>query len=104
MNAAEVGWLEGRRDAPGLDARKIEQRIDQFQQPNSVAVRHRDELATVGTEINFRQRQHLFERAQHQGEWRAKLMADIGEKRRLGPVDFRQRFRAPALLLVGSVH
>src|ERR1700722_17705048 len=28
-------------------------------------------------------------------------MADIGEKRRLGPVDLRQRFRAPALLLIG---
>jgi len=64
-------------------------------------VGHRKELATVGTEINFRQSQHLFERAQHQGEWRAKLMADIGEKCRLGPVDLRQRFRAPALLLIG---
>ena len=46
-------------------------------------------------------RQHLLERAQHQGQRRAELVADIGEERRLGAVDLRQRVGTPPLLVVG---
>ncbi len=46
-------------------------------------------------------RQHLLEGAEHQGERRTELMADIGEERGLGPVELGQGLGAPALFLVG---
>ena len=49
----------------------------------------------------FRLGQYFLERAEHQRQRRAKLMAHVGEERGLGAIDFRQRFGAAALLLVG---
>ena len=46
--------------------------------------------------------QKVFERAQHQRERRSKLMADVGEERRLGAVDFGQGLGAAALLFVSA--
>ena len=37
----------------------------------------------------------VLERAEHQGQRRAELVADVGEERRLGAVDLGQRFGAP---------
>ena len=45
--------------------------------------------------------QHVLERTEHQGQRRAELVADVGEERGLGAIDFGQRFGATALLLVG---
>ena len=39
---------------------------------------------------------------QHQRQGRAKLVADVREERRLGPVDLRQRLGATPLLLIGQ--
>ena len=46
--------------------------------------------------------QHLLERAQHQRQRRAELVADVGEEGGLGAVELGQRLGAPALLLVGA--
>ncbi|GEM_PF-4888554 len=46
--------------------------------------------------------EHVLERAQHQRQRCAKLVADVGEKRRLRPVDLGKGFGASALLLVGT--
>ena len=41
-------------------------------------------------------REQLFERAQHQRQRRAELVADVGEERRLRAIDLGQRLGAPA--------
>ena len=48
--------------------------------------------------------ERVLQRAEHQGQRRAKFMADVGEKRGLGAIDFGQslRPRARPLEVVGS--
>ena len=53
-------------------------------------------------EISRSRRQHFLERPEHQGKWGAELVADVGEERRLRPVDLSQRI-CPAPLLFVSV-
>jgi hypothetical protein len=99
----EIGRSIAGQNAPGLDAREVEQRVDEAQQPQGVAMRDVEPLALV-----FRQGSGLGERvlkrAEHQRKGRAKFVADVGEKRRLGAVDFSQGFHARprSLEVVGS--
>ena len=56
--------------------------------------------------LGLRQRlawgQGVFERTQHQGQGRSKLVGDVGEEGGLGPVDLRQGLGAGLGLLVGA--
>ena len=46
--------------------------------------------------------ERLLQRSQHERQRRAKFVADVAEERRLGAVEFGQRFGALALLLIGA--
>ncbi len=115
----EIGLLDGRPEARGdaraelgkigrpvgglhaarLDAREIEQAVDQAQQPVAVAVRqHRMLPRLLERDVAV---QHFLERAQHEGERRAEFVADVGEEGGLGAVEFGQRLDPAALLLIG---
>ncbi len=98
----EVGRLVARLDAPGLDAREVEQRVDQLEQPQAIAMRGVDQRPIVDGNAGCRLGQHLLERPQHQGQGRAELVADVREECGLGAVDLGQGLGAPALLLVGA--
>jgi hypothetical protein len=94
-----------RPDAPGFDARKVEQRIDELQQPQTVTLDEIDLLIRrAGLRVG-RTAQLAFQflqRPQHQRERRAKLMADIREERSLDTVDFRQSLGPLALFFIGA--
>ncbi len=98
----EVDGLERRPDAPGLDPREIEQRVDQSKQALPVAPDQRQLLAldgdlrAAGAGI-----EHLLDRSQHQGQRRAELVTGIGEECGLGAVELGQLFGAPAFVFVG---
>ena len=96
----QVGRLVGRLDAAGLDAREVEQRVDQLEQAEAVAVNGGQRLAVVGPGA-VRPPKHFFQRPQQQGQRRAELVADVAEKGRLGPVQLGQRLRAAPRLFVG---
>ena len=49
----------------------------------------------------LRRDQRVLERTEHQRQRGAELVADVGEERRLGPVEFSQGLGAPTLLLIG---
>jgi hypothetical protein len=86
-----------RLDAPGLDPRKIEQRVHQLAEPQGVPVGQGQRVAMRLREVGIREQ--LFDRTEHQGERRAEFVADVREKDRLRPVQFGQRLGAPALFL-----
>jgi len=82
---------------------KSSSELTRRQQPQRVAMRDVEPLALV-----FRQAsglgERILQRAEHQRKGCAKLVADVGEKRRLGAVDFGQGFhsRPRSLEVVGS--
>ena len=89
----EIGGLVGGLEAPGLDAREVEQRVDQLEQPQPVAV-HETPALDVGGRQRFRLGESVLRRPQHQGQRRPELVADVAEERRLGAIDLRQRLGA----------
>ena len=93
----QIGRRIAGAHATRLDAREVEQGVDQLVQANRVAVRGRQALAGERA-----RGERIFERPQHQRQRRAELVADIGEERRLGAVDLGQRFGAPARVLAGA--
>ncbi len=97
----QVGGLVRRLDASGLEAREVQERVDQLQQAQGVAVRHLQPLAVRGGKLAG-VGQRVFERAEHQGERRAELVRDVGEEGRLRAVQLGQDLGAPAFLLVGA--
>src|SRR6476659_7163320 len=87
--------------AARLNAREIEQSIRELEEPQAVAMHEIEPLVLRNGERRpgaAKLALHLLQRTQHEGERRAKLMADIGEKCRLGPVEFGERFRAATFL------
>ena len=92
-----VGLIHGLHP-PCLNAREIEQRVDELEQAQPVAM---DEVklrvVRLRNHCTCRHPLHLFERAQHQRQGSAKFVADVGEKLRLGAVDLGQRLDAPPL-------
>ena len=85
----------------GLNAGDVKQRGDQLGQPEAIAVNDLDLLAHLFVEIICFTSQ-FSDRALNQGERRAKLMADIGEKHGLGVIEFGQLFGAMLLGGVGT--
>ena len=98
----QVGRHVARVHAPGLDAREVQQRIHEPQQPHAVAVRGRQALAACRRKLAVGGRKLLLQRAEHQRQRCAELVRDVGEEGRLGAVDVGQRLGAGALLLVGE--
>ena len=98
----KVGRLVDGLNAAGLDAREVEQCVDQPLQAKAVALRELDPLALAAVQRLARLRERVLQRAQHQRQRRAELVADVGEEGGLGPVDRRQRLGPLAGLLVGS--
>ncbi len=88
--------------AAGFDTRKVEQRIDQLEQAQRVAVRELDALALDRIHRLGRIGQRIVERAQDQRQRRTKFMRDVREERGLGAVDLGQFFGAALFLLVGD--
>ena len=87
--------------APGLDAREIQQRVDQLGQPQTVAVNESSSWrACSSTPVVLAQQ--FVERSEDQGERGAELVADVGEERGLGPVEFGQRLGPLLLGLVAA--
>ena len=78
---------------PSLDARKVQKRVDELEQAQTVAMNRFDQRESALLRC-----QHFLERAEHQGQRRAKLVADVGEECGLCPVDLRQCVRSPPLL------
>ena len=95
----KVDWLEGGADATGLDARELQQAVHQPLQAQAVAVHHL-QLCPVGRRQLVGVGQGVFHRPQHQGQWGAEFMADVGEEGRLGAVEFGQCLGASSLVLI----
>ena len=98
----QIRRLVARLYAPGLDAREVQQHVDELQEPQRVAMRHLDETTRLRRVVAIRSRQQLLERAQHQGQRGAELVTDVGEEGRFCPVQLRQRLGALALIFVGG--
>ena len=92
----QIGRLERRLRASGLDAREIEQRVHELQQPEHVAC--------ADCSSSPRERpgrcQRVLDRAQHERQGRAELVADVAEEGRLGAIELRQGVRAAALVFI----
>ena len=97
----QVGRLVGRLDAAGLDAREVEQRVDQLEQAQAVAVDDGQPLAVVGPAGRPASASTSSSGPSMQRQRRAELVADVAEEGRLGAVELGQRLGARALLLVG---
>ena len=87
--------------AAGFDAREVEQRVDQLEQAQRVALRER-RAARVRRRAGPASAERILQRAEHQRQRRAELVADVREERGLGAVDFRQRRGAAPLVFVGA--
>jgi len=94
----EIGRLIYRLHALRLDSREIEQRVDELEQAQTIAVDQvhlivvlRRDSRVGGLPL------HLLERTQHQGQRRAKFVADVGEEPRLAAIDLGERLGPPAL-------
>lgn len=89
-------------NAPGLDTREVEQRVDQSQQTQRVSVCDLKELVILRKNLVFGLRQHLLEWIQHQRQRRAEFMAHIGEKCCFGAIDLGQSLGAHAFRFEGA--
>ena len=96
----EIDLREGGLRAAGLDPGEVEERVDETQQAQRVAVRHVELCPDARFEPIVGQ--HLFQRSEHQGQRRAELVADVGEELRLGAVEFGQGLGPAPLRLVGA--
>jgi hypothetical protein len=97
VSAESGGFVRGLR-AARLDAREIEQGVDQLQEPERVAVGGIQILCAEHARGGAR---GVLERAQHQRQRGSKLVAHVAEERGLGPVELRERFSALDLLFIG---
>ena len=98
-DGAQVDRLEFSLHPAGLDAREVQQGVDQLRQPQPVAVNDVQFVARLLIEP-VRPAAQLVDRSEDQRERGPELVADVGEKRRLGPVEFGEFFGA---LLLGPV-
>ncbi len=100
--AREGGQIDrrvGGVEPPGLDAREVEERVDQLEQAQGVAVR--DEQALVGLRIERRLGQQILQGPEQQGQRGAELVADVAEEDGLGAIERGKRFGAGLGVLVG---
>src|SRR5256714_9701206 len=98
----KVGRLVVRLHAAPFNACEVQQRVDQFQEPQGVALCGVDALTLSFGERVLALSQRVFQGPEHQGQRGTEFMTDIGEELGFGSVDFRQRFRAPALFLISA--
>ncbi len=96
----EVGGFIVRVDAAGLDAREIQQRVDEPQKPESVTVRDLLPFAVHRRQRCVRIAQTVFERPNQQRQRRAELVTHVAEERRFRAVQFGERLGSLPLLLV----
>ena len=99
--ARQVDRLETHVSATRLDAGEVEQGIDELEKAETVAMRGLDAVAMRRRQALRGFVEQVLEGAEHQRQGRAEFVADVGEEGSLGAVDLRQRFGAPAFLLVG---
>ena len=95
----EVDWLVGGLHAPGFDPREIEERVDELQQTQGIAV---EELH--GRRIDRRPdrgAEHVLDRREDQRQGRTEFVTDVAEERRLRAVDRGERLGSPLLRFVG---
>ena len=97
----QIGRRERRFGASRLEAGEIEQGIDQLLQAQAIAARHFHAAALLLGQFAGAVAERLVDRSQHQGERGAELMADIGEKDRLGLIELRHFLVGDAQLLNG---
>ncbi len=96
--AGQVRGLVAGLHAPGLDAREVQQGVDQLLQAQRVAVDH---LRLIGRQVAAVLAQGVVQRPQDQRQRRAQLVADVGEEHGLGTVHLGQGPGAPRFLLIG---
>ncbi len=94
----DVGGAKLGAHPPGLSAREVQQPVDQLEQPHGIAMH---ELQAIGLQAG-RIPQRILEGAQHQRQRRTELVADVGEERRLGPVELLELSGAAALGVIGA--
>ena len=87
-------------DAAGLNTREIQERVDETQESQGIAVGHLLSFPMHGRQWRPRICQAVFERADEQGQGRPQLVTDVAEERRLGPIERRQGFGTLSFLLV----
>ena len=103
VSSARSTRLEPRLGPAGLEPGEVEQRVDQLQQPPAVALDQLEPRALgrrAAGDVGVGER--VLDRAEQQGQRRAELVADVGEERRLGPVELGQLLGALPLGLVGA--
>ncbi len=99
--ARSVGWKR-RPDPTGLDPGEVEQRVDEAQQPQAVAI---DELQLARRrrgKIGMTPGEQVLDGTEHQRQRSAEFVADVAEERCLRPVDLGERLGALLLFLVGA--
>jgi hypothetical protein len=69
-----------RLDSPGLDPRKIQQRVDELLQAERVPVYEHEARALICV---LRARDGILHRSEEQREWSSELVADVAEERGL---------------------
>ena len=92
--SGEVGGLEDRAHAARFDARKVQQRVNQAQEPQAVTLRHLELTFGRRRQRRASAREKLLDGPEHQRERRSELMTDVREEYGLGSVDLRQRLGA----------
>ena len=98
----EIDRLVAGLNAARLDAGEIQQCVNQFQKTQRVAVGRFEPLPAVRRQRAGMFVQLVFERSQHQSQGRPKLVANVREKRGLGPINLGEGFGAPAFFLIGA--
>ena len=88
---AQVSRLIGRLRAARLDAREVEQRVDEPEQAHAVALRNRQQSTIVRRQA-FGLREQVFERPEHQRQRRTELVTDVAEERRLRAIQLGELF------------
>src|SRR5205085_7778334 len=90
----KIGGFVAGFDAAGLDAREVEQRVDQAQEAQTVAVGDAQRFPRARVELTVAAAERVLQWAEHERERRAKLVAHVGEERGLGAIDGGERLAA----------
>jgi hypothetical protein len=85
-----------------FEAREIEQRVDELEQPVAVSLHDLERCDVFRSEARVTLHQDVFERPEEQRERRPELVAHVAEERRLDTIELGQRFGPTAFLLVGA--
>src|SRR6202044_1119949 len=98
----KVGWFVTGLNATSLDAGKIQQRVNQFKQAQTVAVGDGQIRSGLFGQDAMCVSQSVFKRAEYESERSAELMANVGEKRGFGAIKFGKGFGTLTRFFVGT--